>query len=298
MSRISHEMRSDMRKSPEQLEHEIDVTRSDLEATLEALERRLSPNELFNQALTQVRRHGGEFAQNLGDSVKQNPLPTLLTSIGIAWLMAANGKPAASSGYEKGELRRRMNDTRDTMRRGRQTVSHAAQRAKDALHRGQEAAEEGIASSRAALSHSADRLRSTARGTSSALDSARSEARDAASRARRRARSLRYDAQHLIADQPLLLGAIGLAAGAIAGAALPPSEQEDETLGPMRDRALDRAKAAGTRGLKQAREKAEQAVESIESQSRSDGIDAGPASRSSGWPRPDSPGNSDLRTGK
>jgi hypothetical protein len=295
MSRISHEVRSNMRKSPEQLEHEIDVTRAELEATLEALERRLSPNELVNQALTQVRRHGGEFAQNLGDSVKQNPLPTLLTSIGIAWLMAANGRPPASSSYQEGDLRRRINDTRATMRRGRHALGHAAQRAKDALHRGREVAEEGISSSRAALSNSADRLQSTAADASSALQSARSGARGAARRAHQRARSLRYEAQHLLADQPLLLGAIGLAAGALAGAALPPSEQEDQAFGALRDQALDRARSAGRRGLEQAREKAEQAVEAVER--GVDGSDSGPEQRSSGWPQPDSPSNSDLRAG-
>ncbi|HEU4620392.1 MAG TPA: DUF3618 domain-containing protein, partial [Gammaproteobacteria bacterium] len=168
MSSISHEMRRDAQKSPEELEHEINATRAELEDTLEELEARFSPNELFNQALSRVREHGGEFTQNLGDSIKQNPLPTLLTSIGIAWLMAANGQ-RADGDNGAGSLRRRMHDTRDAMHRGREKMSAARERASSTVQRGQESMREGmdsmregIESSRAALARSSAALRSGA----------------------------------------------------------------------------------------------------------------------------------------
>lgn len=270
MSSISQEMRRDAQKSPSDLEHEIDVTRAELEDTLEELEHRLNPNELFNQAMTRVRQHGGEFTHNLGDSIKQNPLPTLLTSIGIAWLMAMNGRSdghGTTSDLRGGMhdrasgLRRGMHETRDALRRGRERVSSAKDRAASALHRGEESIREGIDSSRSTLSRSAEALRS---GTHSAADSARgigARARGVSSRARGGARRARAGAEHLLADQPLLLGALGIAAGALLGAALPASEQEDRALGRLRDDALDHARALGAKGVRRAREKAEQVAE-------------------------------------
>src|SRR5690606_38319629 len=71
--------------------------------TVDALERRLSPGELVDQALGMAREHGGEFATNLGRSVRNNPVPVILTGIGLAWMMASSNEPRApvrrSAGY-------------------------------------------------------------------------------------------------------------------------------------------------------------------------------------------------------
>jgi hypothetical protein len=277
MSSISQEMRRDAQKNPADLEHEIDVTRAELEDTLEQLEHRLNPNELFNQAMTRVRRHGGEFTQNLGDSVKQNPLPTLLTSIGIAWLMASNGhadgeaaredrrggglRGAAGGLWRRGmhgeaasSLRHGVEETRDALKRGKGRMSAAKDRAASALHSGEESVREGIESSRSALSRSTAALRSS-------THAAAGSARHMGARARGRARQARAGAEHMLAEQPLLLGALGIAAGVLLGAALPASEQEDRSLGRLRDDTVDKAKAMGARGMRRVREKAEKAAE-------------------------------------
>src|SRR5690606_7487425 len=77
----------DSRKDPDELEREIDETRADVQATLQALERKLSPARLFDRTLGRVREGGGEFVHNLTDQVRRNPMPVILTSIGIAWMM-------------------------------------------------------------------------------------------------------------------------------------------------------------------------------------------------------------------
>lgn len=87
-------------------------------------------------------------------------------------------------------------------------------------------------------------------------------------------------------EQPLILGALGLAAGAIAGAALPPTEEEDRAFGELRDRAMDRAKAAGADRAREARERAGEAAERARDRIRGDGNGA---SASSGEPMTQSP---------
>jgi hypothetical protein len=211
MSRVSAEIGRDARKSPEELELEIDAARAELQVTLQALEQRLSPNELLNEALNQARRHGGEFAHNLGDSIKQNPVPTLLTSIGIAWLMAFSGarsdRPSPATDPRRGRERQGMTgsgeDARSTSAAVRSRAHHPAVTAQDA--------------------------------TSSPR------------RPKRRARGTRREIQQRLAEQPLLLGVLGLATGALLGAALPAtSEEDDESLRRLRNEALGRAKGGAT----------------------------------------------------
>ena len=70
-------LRDDARKDPATLEREIDQTRANMDRTLGALERKFSPGQLLDQAMEFARENGGEFANNLGRSVKENPVPAL-----------------------------------------------------------------------------------------------------------------------------------------------------------------------------------------------------------------------------
>lgn len=276
MNRINDEFRLDSQKSPHQLEREIDATRAELLATLEELEHRLSPSELVNQVWSQLRRHGGEYGNSLGQRLKENPMPALLTSIGIAWMMAANGRRhdgASAYGsrryagngngagrlHETGErmresgervgehvrermhgVRQRMHDVRDRMHGARESMRHRS-----------EDAREGVVRARERVTSSTEHMRERARSM--------------ATSARHRASRARSGFGHLLEEQPLLLGAIGLAAGVIAGAALPPTEQEDRAFGAARDRALERAKRVGAESARRLREQAEEAAESTKS---------------------------------
>ena len=75
-------------RSPDLILTEIEQTRSQMDSTLEAIEKRLTPGELLDQGLNYLRNSGGrEFISNLGASVKGQPLPASLVGIGLAWLM-------------------------------------------------------------------------------------------------------------------------------------------------------------------------------------------------------------------
>lgn len=91
----SDDDRHDKRKSPEQIEREVDQARAQVGRTLNELSDRLSPGELLDQALGMAREHGGEFGRNLGAQVKNNPMPMILTSVGISWLMMSSGNKGA-----------------------------------------------------------------------------------------------------------------------------------------------------------------------------------------------------------
>ena len=79
------------RRSSEEIEAEIRQTREDLDDTLHELEDRLSPRQFMDTAYDHVRNGGAnEFFVNLGNTIKQNPVPVLLIGIGIGWLMVTH----------------------------------------------------------------------------------------------------------------------------------------------------------------------------------------------------------------
>jgi ElaB/YqjD/DUF883 family membrane-anchored ribosome-binding protein len=75
-------------RDPEQLERTADSIRADLDRTLDALERKLSPSQLLDRSLAYLRDHGGDLAVAVGDSVRRNPVPILVTVAGLGWLIA------------------------------------------------------------------------------------------------------------------------------------------------------------------------------------------------------------------
>jgi hypothetical protein len=196
-------------KVPDYLERDIDATRADVRATLSALERRLSLDHLVEMTVGRIRERGGEFAGNLTDAATQNPVPVLLTSIGLGWMMLASrgnggGSRAAAS------ARARAGEASDG-------ISAAAERASEHV-------QEAFASSRDGLNHATESLRA---GASRAASTTREQLEHARERADR-----------LLHEQPLMLGALGLAAGAIMGALLPATEAEDRLIGDVRETAV------------------------------------------------------------
>ena len=78
-------MRHNGERRPEEIQAEIARTRGDMDATLTAIEQRLTPGQLVDQGLDYIRSSGAnEFVSNLGGSVKNNPIPVTLMGIGMA----------------------------------------------------------------------------------------------------------------------------------------------------------------------------------------------------------------------
>ncbi|MBI4522323.1 MAG: DUF3618 domain-containing protein [Deltaproteobacteria bacterium] len=70
--------RDDAHKDSATLEREINQTLAEMDRTLDALERKLSPRELLDRSLTSLRARGRELVT----SVKQHPVPSVLLAAG------------------------------------------------------------------------------------------------------------------------------------------------------------------------------------------------------------------------
>jgi hypothetical protein len=211
---------------PEKLERSADQIRADLDRTLDALERKLSPSQLLDRSLQYLRDHGGDLTRSVGEAVRHNPVPVVLAVAGIGRLVASSLRsrrwshddefgdesPYADGRYEEAR-------TRTGKFQGRVAA------ARDRIHATGEAAASKFAS--------------------------------AADATRQRTRRTRYQVVSQIERQPLLLGGLAVALGALLGAVIPATEYEDRVVGELRDRAVDRAKKVGERQYQNLRSRLE-----------------------------------------
>ena len=89
------------RRQPDEIESDIYATRARLDDTLHELEERFSPHYLMDTAFNYVRQGGAnDVMAHVGRTVKRNPIPVMLTGIGLGWLMLSqrNSKSHADRG--------------------------------------------------------------------------------------------------------------------------------------------------------------------------------------------------------
>lgn len=206
-------------KDPAQLEREVDQSRAHMSETLSALEEKLSPSHLVDQVLTYARENSGEFSQNLVDAVKRNPVPTLLTAVGLGWLIYGQQHPRQlSTQYTTTGYR----DTSTTVGSSHTSLTERGKQMQD--HLGKSATD-----MKTQLDQGADHLKH--------------QAQHAADSLRHQGERAKVGFTHMLEQQPLALGALGIALGALIGGALPPTRQEDKLLGKTRDHLVDQGRA-------------------------------------------------------
>jgi hypothetical protein len=273
-------------RSAAEIERDVERTRARLTGTVEELKDRVSPSQLADQAMDWLRGSGGrQFVNNLGTTLRDNPMPVLLVAAGIGWMALSGGRDRAP--------RRWSDDDRDETRyRGVYSgVDYASGYTGESYppetYAGQGLRDEGGGASlgerageaAGGLRDKAAELANRASGAASgavqgATDAARSVADSVAAggrQATRRAgeawhgaadRAYRYGAgagrsvSETLEAQPLLLGAVGFAVGAALGALVPHSAAEDRLMGESRDRVADRLSSLANEAYGKARDMA------------------------------------------
>jgi ElaB/YqjD/DUF883 family membrane-anchored ribosome-binding protein len=191
---------------PEEILAEIDRTRHEMDRTLSAIEHRLTPGQLVDQGLDYLRTSGAnEFVQNLGGTAKQNPMPLALTAVGLAWLMALGRNPA------------QQNDGSTSSAGIREGMSSGMRSMRGKASGAMQSASESLGSMRDRAGQVTDAARSQLDRAKSGID-------------------------YLVHEQPLALGAVGLAIGALLGAAAPRTRVEEQVMGEASQNITQKAK--------------------------------------------------------
>ena len=243
-------------RAPEQIERDIRDTRAEVGATLDAIQSKLTPGQMMDQALGYLRTSlPADFGRNMNETVRNNPLPVALVGIGLVWMMASGRSGSAVHAPRMGTRRHddpwQASDTSSGSSSLRDTAQHATDRAREMADQARERIADGADSMR-------ERMADTA-------GSARERVSDLAHRTREQMDHARARASMMINEQPLLVGALGIALGAAVGAALPETRREDELMGELRDdlmaRGSDKAREYADRATDKAREMLDRGTE-------------------------------------
>jgi hypothetical protein len=191
--------------------------------------------------------NGGEWILNI---VKRNPEGLLLLAAGVV-LMMRTGSSQPSSAVS-------TDAAYGHTRRAAESASKVAETVTDTLNRTVGAASSYASSVSDTAHQTMDAAKSYASSAAEYADQAR---RAAGEQSDRVVRAARNRAQAVLQNQPLAIVAAGLAAGAALAAALPPTELERETLGPVGDQMSKAADRVGDQ-LRQATVKAGEKLKS------------------------------------
>jgi len=237
-------------------ERAIDETRRDLASTVNEIENRLSPRSLRAKAREATVGKAQSMARNVRDrteasarstveTLKENPIPTAMIGVGLAWLFInrANRDEASRWRSTRGSTERRWeregtNGERRAAPNGGSTVERAAEFGREKVEHAKEGAEE-------------------------AMDRIRDRSERFARQARRQARTVEGQFENVMQTNPLAIGAIAIGLGFAIGMALPRSEKENELFGPARDRLVGGTRKSALGALEKGEEKLSQAAERV-----------------------------------
>jgi ElaB/YqjD/DUF883 family membrane-anchored ribosome-binding protein len=251
-------------KTPERLEAEVHATRARIGDRLETLSNRLSPGDLLDQVLGMAREHGGDFTRNFGAQMKNNPVPTVITGIGLAWLMLCSGN---RSDHYSSSRRRYRTDEKDIggVHYKDRFSDYDAESAAFGQASGMGSSDYGTASdpgynaefaddsepgvmekARDAIHSAADQADQIKRAARVKIDRASESAHRGLRSARQNARTAKDSMSDFLHEQPVLAASLGVALGAALGALLPSTEMEEKVLGSASDKVKDKAEAAAS----------------------------------------------------
>jgi len=243
------------------LAREAEHTRNRLARNLDELDDRLTPGNLIDEVLSYARGGSGTFLRATSRAAQQNPVPSMLISSGVLMLLSERFGIAHS-----GQASRSSSSTSQTVRTAAKTgsgyVSDAAQRAGEAAgdlrDRATDAATRAGQTAAEYATDAAERIGETLSETGAQTSDAFNVLRD------------RF--MKLAHDQPLVLGAIGLAAGAALAAVLPATSAENKVMGDASDKVKETAADAAAEAYEGVKDAAGRVVEKAAQAAKDTGL--------------------------
>ena len=257
-----------MSMETDRIERDIDNSRHRLNDTLQALGSKLSPGQMVDEALGLAQGQLGQFAGKLGKQVKDNPLPTALIAVGVAWLITSQNQnqsrdrsvSLSSDDWHSERHYRSLQEARwATPRNPNETDDAYNDRVHEAYVKAldlKQQAGEAVDAFKARVSKTVDgieqaaaktrnRIAHTFAGVSAGAQHALSDAKhfvqDQSAKLGERASDARHQATDFYEHNPLAVGAILFALGAALGGTTPLSDAERQGLGGVADEAARRA---------------------------------------------------------
>lgn len=248
--------------SPKQIERDIRRTRSEMSETIDDITLRLDPDYIKEQAKDALRSTAKNAGTTMINTIKDNPLPALIASMSIGWLMVRSG-----DSRRDGDDRRRFEDeyywrfgrypetpdaSHDVRRRARTYPGPGVA----AGHYEQGTEDDNDDSLKDRAGDAADKVREQ---TNDWVDRTSDATGDLMDRTAQYGRQAGGWMERKMDENPIAVGVVAMAAGSLVGLSVPETRKEDEWMGARSDRmkrsaregAVDRIDEAGEAAKKQ-----------------------------------------------
>lgn len=254
---MNTELDIESQKSPEQIEREIDAQRASIGNIVDKLESKFTPGQMFDQAWSMMQNNGSTFVSNLGTSVRNNPVPAVLTSVGLLWLMMSqNRPPVPQPTYRSGPDQDVAGEWADGLAEGMGS-------AREHMHQTADTIKGGYQSLKGKAAHLGENVGAASENLSHAMH-------DAGDRLTRNSQVLGQQFNQLLREQPLVVAAAGIALGALLGAALPTTQTEQRYMGRTSAGLVDKVKKQAQEGYEAVRDTVTKTTEQTEVETTAD----------------------------
>jgi len=243
-----------MNKSAAEVEAEVEAQRGRLDRTVEALKDKMTPGQLFDEASHALGGAGQRLVSRLVEQAAEHPMPFALTGVGLAWLITSASRSSgtadedssyAGAGYGPGAAR--WVGDRASHGDGHDHLGAVGDKLNDLKGR----TSDMMSGVKDRISDAVSSAGEAGRGIAEDLSAMGGQVADKTSRYTEGARRQVSD---VFQREPLLLGALGLLVGVAVASALPPTRAEDQLVGRVRDRTLEKGKALAQDGIETATE--------------------------------------------
>jgi len=274
--------------SSRQIQADIDRTRSNMDQTFDAIESKLTPSQLLQEAWGIFKGGSGAGANKAMQIAKQHPLPAAVIGLGLGWLLLDSSRNThkdrrfqddRADRYDRfGRSRQSYAGapdypgTRDAFREDWQSegegklgaakdaVKSAAGSAADLASNAKEKVSDFASQAGDKLGDLTDKVKEQASGLT---DKVKEQASDLGDRVHEGTRKAKLSFWQLLEERPLVVGAATLAVGLLAGLSIPSTDVEDEFMGETRDQLFDSAKETGREMLDKSKHVADAAVDAV-----------------------------------
>jgi ElaB/YqjD/DUF883 family membrane-anchored ribosome-binding protein len=235
---------------------EIERTRADMSETVDAIQERLSPENLKEQTKDRVKEATVGRAQEAGtgivETIRANPLPAALTGIGLGWLLVnARRQSSAQGSYRVGAYPYDYPPRYEVPGADGPSTGQAVERARD-------------------------RAGETATQVQDKAGQVASQAQDRVSRlgnqARYQAQRASGGFQRMLQENPLAVGALGVGVGAAVGLAIPETTREHEVMGEARDTFVEKAQEKPQDAQERVQQVAQEAQNAAQQEAENQGL--------------------------
>jgi ElaB/YqjD/DUF883 family membrane-anchored ribosome-binding protein len=251
---VDSEIEARGERSPQEIEREIEQTRSRMSRNIDELGDRLSPSNLKEEAKNKIKDAAQGAVSNVGEQarrtssrlvevIRENPLPVIAVGAGVTWLLTQRSK-----GEVSGDRMARYAYTGPERRQ-----SHGV---KDRIGSAVSGAKDTVSETVGGVAERASELK----------ERAGERIGDIGGQARWRTRRLKTNLEHTAEENPLMLAIGAAVVGLALGMLLPGTQREDEIMGSARDQLVDRAEETVERAKDAALEAGREVKETVKSE--------------------------------